>query len=97
MTLYLISYDVCSTTKKGASRLRRVAKHCENYGVRVQNSVFECEMSYDVYLSMRQKLIELIDPNEDSVRIYPMGKYGRERVVHYGIDQGIDLDSPLVF
>ena len=95
--LYLISYDVSTQSKKGAARLRRIAKLCEDYGVRVQNSVFECEMSYDIYLVMRDKLCELMEPKEDSLRIYPLGKGGRKRVIHLGLDRSIDMDAPLLF
>lgn len=40
--LLLITYDVNTETSAGKSRLRKVAKQCINYGIRVQNSVFEC-------------------------------------------------------
>ena len=40
--MVLITYDVETSTEGGARRLRRVAKACMDYGMRVQNSVFEC-------------------------------------------------------
>ena len=40
----LVCYDVETLTKEGKRRLRKVAKHCESYGQRVQHSVFECKM-----------------------------------------------------
>lgn len=94
--LYLISYDVSTMTAPGRCRLRRVAKACENYGVRVQNSVFECAMDYTVYLQLREKLTKLIHPEEDSLRIYPLGKNGREKIVHIGKERGFDVEGPLV-
>ena len=42
--LVLITYDVNTQTAEGRTRLRKVAKECVNYGQRVQNSVFECQM-----------------------------------------------------
>ena len=42
--LVLITYDVNTETAEGRRRLRKVAKQCVNYGQRVQNSVFECQM-----------------------------------------------------
>ena len=42
--LVLITYDVNTQTASGRKRLRKVAKECTNYGHRVQNSVFECQM-----------------------------------------------------
>ena len=40
--LVVITYDVNTEDAAGRKRLRKVAKHCVNYGQRVQNSVFEC-------------------------------------------------------
>lgn len=94
--LYLISYDVSTMTASGRGRLRRVAKACENYGVRVQNSVFECAMDYIVYIQLREKLSKIINPEEDSLRIYPLGKNGREKIVHIGKERGFDVEGPLV-
>ena len=42
--LVLITYDVNTQTVAGRTRLRKVAKECTNYGQRVQNSVFECQI-----------------------------------------------------
>jgi CRISPR-associated protein Cas2 len=38
----LITYDVNTETAAGKKRLNKIAKKCESYGQRVQNSVFEC-------------------------------------------------------
>lgn len=94
--LYIISYDVATSTPQGKKRLRRVAKECENYGVRVQNSVFECELSYEQYLALKQELSSLIDINADSLRFYPMGKHGRDKVVHIGAKVALDVTAPLI-
>ena len=42
--LVLVTYDVNTETAAGRRRLRKVAKVCVDYGQRVQNSVFECQM-----------------------------------------------------
>lgn len=42
----LVSYDVSTTDNKGKTRLRKVSKECQNYGQRVQNSVFEIDVDY---------------------------------------------------
>lgn len=94
--LYLISYDVSTMTPEGRKRLRYVAKECKNYGIRVQNSVFECELSYEVYVLLKQRLIGMINPEEDSLRIYPLGKNGRDKVVHIGAKSTIDVTAPLI-
>ncbi len=94
--LYLVSYDVSTTTRAGRARLRRVAKACENCGVRVQNSVFECVLEYEGFLQLRHRLAALIDMQTDSLRFYPMGKHGREKVVHIGVERAFDVEAPLV-
>ncbi len=96
MMLYLVSYDVSTATTAGRARLRRVARACEDYGVRVQNSVFECVLEYDGYLKLRKRLTELIDVKQDSLRFYPMGKKGREKVVHIGVEKAFDIEEPLI-
>lgn len=94
--LYLISYDVCTATPAGKRRLRRVAKACENYGVRVQNSVFECSLPYEAFLQLKLTLQGIMDEKQDSIRFYPLGKSGREKVVHVGVEKGFDVDAPLI-
>lgn len=94
--LYLISYDVSTATPQGQKRLRQVARLCENHGVRVQKSVFECTMRSEIYVSFKAKLQALINAEEDSLRIYPMGAKAKEKVIHLGKNTAIDLESPLI-
>ena len=51
--LMLITYDISFDDPNGQARLRRIAKHCLDYGVRAQYSVFECEYQYLVILLKR--------------------------------------------
>lgn len=94
--LYLISYDVSTTTPAGRRRLRHVARECENYGVRVQNSVFECVLTYETFQSLKHRLAQMIDPMSDSLRFYPLGKNGRDKVTHLGAKNTLDVSAPLV-
>lgn len=94
--LYLISYDVSTTTPAGRKRLRHVARACEDYGVRVQNSVFECVLEYDAFLRLKEKLASLIHKEQDSLRFYPLGKNGREKVVHLGVQKAFDVEAPII-
>ncbi len=96
LMLYLVSYDVSTSTPAGRTRLRRVAKACEDFGVRVQNSVFECVLEYKGFLLLKSRLTKLIDQREDSLRFYPMGRRGRERVVHIGVEKAFDVEEPLI-
>ena len=66
--LVLVTYDVNTEDAKGKARLRKVAKQCQNYGQRVQNSVFECLLNPAQYKLLNAKLVELIDPEKDSLR-----------------------------
>ncbi len=94
--LYLISYDVSTINAAGKRRLRRVAKLCEDYGVRVQNSVFECVIPYEGLLMFKAGLEKIIDPAQDSLRIYPLGKHGRDKIIHIGQEKAFDVEAPLI-
>lgn len=92
----LVSYDVSTVDKAGRTRLRRVAKMCENYGQRVQLSLFECIVDPAQWAAFRRKLIDIIVPEEDSLRFYFLGSNWRGRVEHVGAKPGIDQEGPLV-
>jgi len=93
--LVLISYDV-ATKENGQKRLRRVAKACQNYGQRVQYSVFECIVDPAQWTLLRQKLLDEIDPELDSLRFYFLGANWKRRVEHVGAKQSVDMDEPLI-
>lgn len=95
--LMLIAYDVSTETPAGRTRLRRVARACLDFGQRVQNSVFECEVDPAQRTALRARLVSLIDPERDSLRFYRLGAEGRRRVEHVGAKAVRDLDGPLVF
>ncbi|MEN6486739.1 MAG: CRISPR-associated endonuclease Cas2 [Syntrophobacteraceae bacterium] len=92
----LVSYDVSTVDKAGRTRLRRVAKMCENYGQRVQLSLFECIVDPAQWAAFRRKLIDIIVAEEDSLRFYFLGSNWRGRVEHVGAKPGIDQEGPLV-
>jgi len=94
--LVVITYDVCTETDEGKSRLRRVAKQCQNYGQRVQNSVFECIIDPARLKLLQAALKEIINPQEDSLRYYYLGDEARCRVEHVGAKPGIDLRGTLI-
>ncbi len=82
--LLLITYDVSVITANGKRRLRNIAKTCLDYGMRVQNSVFECEVDPAQLVTLKRELVEIFDPEEDSLRFYYLGKKGRQKVEHMG-------------
>ena len=90
--LVLITYDVSVVAKDGPRRLRNIAKACQDYGLRVQNSVFECEVDPAQYTVLKEMLLSLYDEQQDSLRFYMLGKKGRNRVEHFG---GKKIPDPL--
>lgn len=94
--MVLVSYDVSTVDKAGQARLRRVAKACLDYGQRVQNSVFECNVDPAQWVSLREKLLRIFDPEQDSLRFYFLGSNWRRRVEHHGAKKVPDLEGPLV-
>lgn len=94
--MVLITYDVNTETEAGKKRLHKVAKACQNYGQRVQNSVFECLIDAAQYRQLRHRLAQLIDPQKDSIRFYFLGDEWRRRVEHIGAKPSLDLEGPLI-
>lgn len=88
--LVLITYDVSVVSNGGQRRLRRISKTCLDYGMRVQNSVFECEVTPAQFVVLKNELMEIFDPQEDSLRFYFLGKMGRRKVEHIGAKPSID-------
>lgn len=95
--LMLITYDVSTVTPAGRKRLRRVARACLDYGQRVQNSVFECEVDPAQWAALRTRLLSEIAKEEDSLRFYRLGADGKRRVEHVGAKTTTNLDGPLLF
>lgn len=96
MFLAIVSYDVSTRTPEGRRRLRRVARACEDYGQRVQNSVFECWLSTETLLLLRKRILEAMHPGEDSLRIYFLGEKWNGKVEHHGIGAVPDPDGPMI-
>ncbi|MCU7849614.1 MAG: CRISPR-associated endonuclease Cas2 [Candidatus Thiodiazotropha sp. (ex Lucinoma kastoroae)] len=88
--LVLITYDVSVISDGGQKRLRQIAKTCLDYGMRVQNSVFECEVTPAQFVMLKNKLLEILDPQEDSLRFYFLGKKSRQKVEHVGAKPVVD-------
>jgi CRISPR-associated protein Cas2 len=92
----IVSYDVSTNEGKGQRRLRRVAKACEDYGQRVQYSVFECIVDPAQWAVLKERLISEIDPEKDSLRFYYLGSNWHHRVEHIGTKASIDQEGPLI-
>jgi CRISPR-associated protein Cas2 len=94
--LVLITYDVSTETEAGKGRLRRVSKKCQDYGQRVQNSVFECIIDAAQLKQLQCALQKVIDPEADSLRFYYLGDNWKNRVEHIGAKPSIDLTGTII-
>ena len=94
--LMLVSYDVSTVDKAGRRRLRRIAKACLNWGVRVQNSVFECNVNPAQWVKLKAELEDIFEPETDSLRYYNLGDNYAARIEHVGAKPAPDLEQPLL-
>ena len=92
----LITYDVATSTVGGEKRLRRAAKICLDYGQRVQNSVFECEIDPARYVELKKRLCDVIDNEHDSLRFYNLGSHWDRRVEHFGARPSFNPHGTLI-
>ncbi len=92
--LILIAYDVSTINKAGSRRLRRVSRACQDYGQRVQNSVFECRVGKTQWTILREKLLLEINIDTDSLRFYFLDS--DINVEHHGCKKPVDLEQPII-
>ena len=94
--MVLITYDVNTTKPSGCKRLKKIAKVCCNYGQRVQNSVFECQMDATKCRQVKNILENIIDKEVDSLRFYYLGEKYKNKVEHIGAKPGFDVTDTLI-
>ena len=94
--MVLVSYDVSTNTPAGVTRLRKIAEICLDYGLRVQNSVFECNVDPAQWESLKDKLLSMYKAEEDSLRFYFLGSNWKRRVEHYGAKEIQDIEDTLI-
>lgn len=94
--MVLISYDVSTIDKNGKTRLRKVAKACQNHAQRVQNSIFEANLDYGTFLKLKDSLLELIDKEKDSLRFYYLGNNWEQRVEHVGAKPSYNPEGVII-
>ena len=95
--MVLVSYDVSTKDPSGAKRLRHIARACRDFGQRVQYSVFEIELDAAQWVLLKDRLEQIIDPSQDSLRYYYLGRQWQSKVEHIGAKPVLDLNAPLVF
>lgn len=94
--MVLVSYDVSTKTASGVKRLRKISEVCIDYGLRVQNSVFECNVDPAQWESLKDRLLSIYNSKEDSLRFYYLGSNWKRRVEHHGKGQIDDIEDPLI-
>lgn len=92
----LITYDVETVSENGQKRLRQVAKACKDYGQRVQNSVFECEMTEAQFTLLKSRIEGIIDSNLDSIRFYFLKPNDKRRVMALGKITSYDVNEAII-
>lgn len=95
--LVVVTYDVSTVSSAGRKRLRKVSKICQNYGQRVQNSVFECIVDATQYSLLKIELTRIINEEQDSLRFYQLGNTYKNKIEHMGNKETIDLEGPLLY
>lgn len=92
----LITYDVDTVSEMGQKRLRQVARICKDYGLRVQNSVFECEVTEAQYIKLKDMISAAIDRSLDSIRFYHLNRNENRRVVTLGKETLYNVNDTII-
>ncbi len=94
--MVLVSYDVSTKTGAGVKRLRKISEICLDFGLRVQNSVFECNVDPAQWEDLKDKLLSMYDAKSDSLRFYFLGSNWKRRVEHHGKTGLTDVEEPFI-
>jgi CRISPR-associated protein Cas2 len=92
----LVAYDVATESTDGRRRLRKIAQACQDFGQRVQKSVFECSVNEMQFEELVRRLVEIIDEKEDSLRVYRLVEPKEKYVQVFGVDMSVDFNEPLI-
>ncbi|GFH62923.1 MAG: CRISPR-associated protein Cas2 / type I-II-III-V [Candidatus Desulfovibrio kirbyi] len=94
--MVLVCYDVNTENHEGRKRLRHIARHCENWGQRVQFSIFECLVDPAQWSALRAKLLNEMDQELDSLRFYFLGANWKNRAEHIGAKRVVDIEGTII-
>ena len=94
--MVLVTYDVDYNESSSARRLRKIAKICENYGQRVQKSVFEMDIDPAQFIKVKNSLLESMEKEKDSIRFYLLGSNWERRIEHYGQKPMIEQNGTII-
>lgn len=87
----LIAYDINTESNAGKGRLRRVARLCANHGMRVQNSLFECQISGADLEILKAELHNIVNEDTDSIRIYFLNEKSRNKTICIGVHRQVNV------
>lgn len=90
--LRIIAYDITSP-----KRLRRVALICLDYGIRIEKSVFECDLRTDQFEEFWEKLKSTVNRDVDSLVCYPICAACERNVITYGRPRHLEPSEIRVF
>lgn len=94
--MVLITYDVNTESEGGKKRLRKISKCCQNYGQRVQNSVFECVVDNVTLKKLKTEIDKIMDKSKDSIRCYNLGNNFQGKIEHIGAKASFDISDTLI-
>lgn len=94
--MVVISYDVSTKTASGKKRLKKVAETCLNYGIRAQNSVFECVVDPRQWELLKNELLSIYNSSEDSLRFYLLGANWQRRLERHGKEKNLGVEDLLI-
>jgi len=94
--MVVVSYDVSTKTLSGKKRLKKVAETCLNFGIRAQNSVFECIIDPAQWEVLKNTLLEIYNKEEDNLRFYHLGSNYKKRIESFGKSKSLNIDETLI-
>ncbi len=94
--MVVVSYDVSTTTKSGKKRLNKVAKTCLDFGIRAQNSVFECIIDPAQWEILKNELLSIYKPEEDNLKFYYLGSNYQRRIESFGKSKSLNIEDALI-
>ena len=87
----LAIYDICHP-----KRLNKVARIMKDYGIRVQKSKFELEITQQAYRDLKYRISKVICPQEDGVKYIPLCMKCRNQTEVIGQGKFVDPDEEFV-
>ena len=94
--MVVVSYDVSTKTSSGKKRLRKVAETCLDFGIRAQDSVFECIVEPAQWEILKNELLSIYEAEEDNLRFYYLGSNWKKRVECHGKSKNLNIDDTLI-